>query len=468
MLKFQLTIVLLLSIRYGWSQPEIGLDPFAIGLLNPVDIKTAGDTRLFIVERDGIIVIADSSGQLYSRPFLDIHDRVKTTGNEQGLLGIVFHPEYQGNGYFYVNYTGAGDSTHISRFSVSSSDPDSAMAESEFRLLTIFQPYQNHNGGDLQFGPDGYLYIGLGDGGSAGDPGNRAQDLSQLLGKMLRIDVNTGNPYSIPPDNPFIMQPQAREEIWALGLRNPWRFSFDRGTKNLWIADVGQGSFEEINFQPESSAGGENYGWRCYEGFAPYNTTGCLPAQDYIEPVYAYQHDLSPCWSITGGYVYRGLKYPEFQNRYFFADYCKDSLWALSNNSGTWQVSLRAFFPGNNFSTFGENEKGELFIAGYETGTIYRIFDRGSSGISPDREKQIVTVSPNPFSGWLRITVSSGYSLKATIRIVDMYGKIVYITHSSETETLLNTEFLNPGIYSLCVEFTEKPERTKNFKVIKR
>ena len=325
-----LSLIMVLTCGYVQSQPQIGLESFATGLNNPVDIKSEGDSRLFIAEQDGFIVILDSNGVQKQVLFLDIHERVVRVGNEQGLLGFVFHPNYASNGYFYVNYTGAGDSTHISRFSVSPTDPDSAVPGSEFRILTVFQPYQNHNGGELQFGPDGFLYIGLGDGGSAGDPGNRAQDLTQLLGKILRIDVDGGNPYSIPPGNPFVQQPPARGEIWSYGLRNPWRFSFDRTSGDLWIADVGQGAFEEVDLQVSSSLGGENYGWRCYEGNSPYNTSGCPPLQDLVFPVYEYAHDATACWSVTGGYVYRGAKYPGLAGMYFFADYCKDSLWALS------------------------------------------------------------------------------------------------------------------------------------------
>ena len=199
--------------------------PFATGLNNPVCITNAGDSRLFVTDQTGFIQIIDTGGNIYPVPYLDIHERV-TYGGERGLLGLAFHPQYETNGYFYVNYTGEGDSTHISRFNVSSADADIADATSEFKLMTIYQPYSNHNGGDLCFGPDGYLYIGLGDGGSAGDPGNRSQNPMEYLGKMLRIDVDQGNPYAIPPSNPFYNSSSALGEIWALGLRNPWKFSF--------------------------------------------------------------------------------------------------------------------------------------------------------------------------------------------------------------------------------------------------
>jgi glucose/arabinose dehydrogenase len=450
------------------SQPAIGLEPFATGLANPSDIKNAGDSRLFVVEQEGYIVILDSTGLMNNRPFLDIRDRVNSAGTEQGLIGLAFHPGYSGNGFFYVNYTGPGDSTHISRFQVSAADPDSAEANTELNLLTIYQPYTNHNGGELQFGPDGYLYIGLGDGGSAGDPGNRAQDLSELLGKMLRIDINGGTPYAIPPDNPFVNQFPAREEIWALGLRNPWRFSFDRTAGDLWIADVGQGSFEEVDFQPASAAGGENYGWRCYEGFDNYDTAGCLPTADFTFPVYVYPHDASPCWSVTGGYVYRGTRYPGFQGRYFFAEYCKDSVWTLSGNSGTWSVSLRGYFPGNNFSTFGENYLGELFIAGHSSGNVYRVTDTGPSGLEGTTGQPAITVAPNPCSDRLRISRASGHSGSIIARISDLSGRVLLSCRLSETDHWIETGSLARGTYLLSLYDPKGKEAVRTCKIVKQ
>jgi len=343
---------------------------FASGLSNPVCITNAGDSRLFVVNQAGSIHIIDSNGNVSPQTYLDIQGRV-TYGGEQGLLGVAFHPQYLTNGYFYVNYIGDGDSTHISRFNVSAGDPDLADSLSEFKLLTIYQPFTNHNGGDLSFGPDGYLYIGLGDGGSGGDPGNRAQNPMEYLGKMLRIDVNQGNPYTIPPTNPFYNSPTTLGEIWALGLRNPWRFSFDRLTGDLWIADVGQNAVEEIDFQPAASTGGENYGWRCYEGNQPYNTSGCASASAYTFPVFTYPHG-DDC-SVTGGYVYRGNASFPFYGHYFYADYCSDRIWTLHYAAGNWVSDIFGQFPGNNFSTFGENAAGQLFVAGRSSGTIWRI-----------------------------------------------------------------------------------------------
>ncbi|MCI0577527.1 MAG: PQQ-dependent sugar dehydrogenase [Chloroflexi bacterium] len=366
--------------KLGATNPAVGLLPLATVAFSPVDIANSGltgDDRLFIVEQNGAIEIVESDGTVRATPFLSITGRV-IGGGEMGLLGLVFDPDYDNNGYFYVNYTHEDTSgdifTRISRFNVTA-DPNEADPDSEFILLTVEQPFTNHNGGDLSFGPDGYLYIGLGDGGSGGDPDDRAQDLTDLLGKMLRIDVSgvtsTTN-YIIPPDNPFVGVPLARGEIWALGLRNPWRFSFDRLTDDLYIADVGEETWEEVNFQPAASTGGENYGWRCYEGDAPFNTTGCLPPGNYDFPVHAYPHNTPGC-AITGGFVYRGSQFPTLQGYYLFADYCFGHIWGLDVNNG-WQVAQLGHFNELLLTSFGEDLNGELYLASTSNNTIYRIY----------------------------------------------------------------------------------------------
>ena len=282
-----LLLAFLFTSSFVSSQNSNKLVLYASGLRTPVCIANAGDSRLFVADQHGYVILLNSLALANAQPFLDIHDRV-VYGGERGLLGIAFHPQYRSNGYFFVNYTGAGDSTHISRFKVNADNPDIADPFSERKILTIPQPYANHNGGDLHFGGDGYLYIGLGDGGSGGDPGNRAQNKKTFLGKMLRIDVDKGNPYAIPPTNPFVGDPEVLPEIWATGLRNPWRFSFDRLTHDLWIGDVGQNKYEEIDFQPASSTGGENYGWKCYEGNEAYASINCAPDVLLTYPIYAY------------------------------------------------------------------------------------------------------------------------------------------------------------------------------------
>jgi glucose/arabinose dehydrogenase len=424
---------------------SLTLTPFASGFNDPVDISNAGDDRLFIVEQQGFIKIIDVQGNINPDPFLNIDDRVKS-GGEQGLLGLAFHPNYSENGFFYVNYTGVGDSTHISRFSVDPLNPDEADPESEMKLMTIYQPYQNHNGGELAFGPDGYLYIGMGDGGAGGDPGNRAQNPMEYLGKLLRIDVNGGLPYSIPESNPYYENPDTLGEIWAMGLRNPWRFSFDRVTGDLWIGDVGQNAIEEINYQPASSSGGENYGWRCYEGNNAFNTENCLSPGNYTFPVHQYDHSTTGSCSVSGGFVYRGSQHPNYQGMYFFADYCSDKIWALTNESGTWSAELMGQFQGNNFSTFGEDMNGRLYIAGHTSGVIYYLSQTGT-GFNDQIQNKKVNIYPNPFSG--KVTVETVYnsSTSGLIDIHDFTGEKVFSSDISADLTIFNLDFLPSGIY---------------------
>jgi glucose/arabinose dehydrogenase len=450
---FTITILLigfLCDISHSQSQPSLFLKNFSSGFNHPSCIVNAGDNRLFVTEQAGTIRIIDSNGVVKSHPFLDITNKVISTGTEQGLLGIVFHPQYSMTGYFYVNYIGAGDSTHISRFSVSSSNPDSAVVSSEHRILTIFQPYTNHNGGDLHFGSDGFLYIGLGDGGSEGDPGNRAQDLFQLLGKLLRIDVDGADPYAIPPGNPYYGNPGARGEIWASGLRNPWRFSFDRFTNDLWISDVGQALWEEINFQSSLSTGRENYGWRCYEGMVPYNTTGCQSSDYYVYPVFSYPHDAGdPCDAVTGGYVYRGIKYPSMTGKYYFADYCTDKIWALSDSSGSLIALPQGSFAGNNFSTFGEDSGGELYIAGRTSGIVYQLVDTTFSVVNNIYDNKKIGIQPNPTTGKVRITLAEGMKINSALELVDAQGRSVLSFIPDSNAIDLDIGFLEPGFYFL-------------------
>ncbi|MCB9135323.1 MAG: PQQ-dependent sugar dehydrogenase, partial [Anaerolineales bacterium] len=305
----------------GGGVPDISLELFATGLSEPVSLANAGDSRLFVVEQEGIIRIVGPDGTVVGTPFLDITDRVEYgVGSEQGLLGLAFDPNFASNGYFYVNYTyctisdcpdyGAETNlyTRISRFSVSA-DPNLANPASELVLISIQQPYGEHNGGDINFGPDGYLYIGMGDGGNADDPENHAQYGGDLLGKMLRIDVDggglppdcepTGN-YTVPANNPFVGMADTCNEIWQMGTRNPWRFSFDQLTGDLYIADVGENGWEEVNFQPAGDSGGQNWGWRCYQGTHPHISDGCGPDADYDFPFFEYEQTTLR-FSVIGG-----------------------------------------------------------------------------------------------------------------------------------------------------------------------
>jgi glucose/arabinose dehydrogenase len=330
----------------------------ASGLNRPVEIQPANDGsgRLFIIEKPGYIRVFEN-GQLLNAPFLDITDRVNASGNEMGLLGLAFHPDYEQNGFFYVNYTGAGGNTRISRFQASGNSADK---NSETVLLLIEQPYPNHNGGALAFGPDGYLYAGLGDGGSAGDPHKNGQNINSLLGKILRLDVNHGDPYSIPSDNPF------GNEVWAYGLRNPWRISFDRATGDLWIGDVGQDKWEEIDYLPAGSESGANFGWSIMEGNHAYDGE---PQSGMLLPAMEYSHAEGGC-SVTGGYVYRGT-IPEWNGVYIYGDYCSGKVWALIQVNGQWQSRIM-FETGVTITSFGQDESGEIYLAS-DDGSIYHL-----------------------------------------------------------------------------------------------
>ncbi|HLA43043.1 MAG TPA: PQQ-dependent sugar dehydrogenase [Aggregatilineales bacterium] len=337
--------------------------------LRPVYITHAGDDRLFIVEQPGRIRILQD-GAVLDTPFLDIQNLVNDSGNEEGLLSVAFDPDYATNGFFYVNYTSPARDTRIVRFQVSD-DVNIANPDSAEIILSIQQPFPNHNGGQLHFGRDGYLYIGMGDGGSGGDPQGHGQNLETLLGAILRIDVRQP-PYIVPPDIPFVNEASAQPEIWSYGFRNPWRFSFDRVTHDLWIADVGQNNYEEINFQPASSGGGENYGWNLFEGThdfqnAPDDHSG------FVFPVMEYSHD-NGC-SVSGGYVYRGTVLPELQGHYFYGDYCTGKIWTLVRSGDDWINSL---FLDSSFriSSFGEDANGELYLANFNDSGIYKLVAR--------------------------------------------------------------------------------------------
>jgi len=350
------------------AQPNITLHQVASGISNPVDIAHAGDDRLFLVSQNGSIRILEATGSLRSTPFLT---RTVTSGGERGLLGLAFDPDYSNNGYFYVYYS-LGSTSYISRYTVDPNDPDRANPNSEQVILTVAQPYSNHNGGDIAFGKDGYLYIGLGDGGSGGDPGNRSQNPQELLGKMLRIDVST-LPYTIPPTNPFVNDPTTLDEIWSIGLRNPWRWSFDRETGDIWIGDVGQGAREEIHYTPYDSVGGTNYGWRCYEGNLSYQLNGCQSSSNYEFPIHDYPRNLGK--SVTGGFVYRGERSPSLEGIYIFGDYQSGRLFGTqpdTANPGAW-ITNELLNTTRQWSTFGEDAQGEVYGADYNAGIIYRI-----------------------------------------------------------------------------------------------
>ena len=351
--------------------PKIIFTQVFTGLESPVSLASCNDDRIFIVEKEGVIRIGYPNGTVRDTPFLDIKDRVKS-GGERGLLGLAFPPNFKQSGLFYVNYTGEDEGqTVISRFRVSS-DSNFAIKQLEEVLLEVDQPFSNHNGGNIEFGNDGYLYIGMGDGGSGGDPFNNSQNKETLLGKMLRIDVDHIQGYTIPADNPFVNDDEYLPEIWAMGMRNPWRFKFDERNGDLWIADVGQGEWEEVDYEPAGSGGGKNYGWRCYEGYEPYNTAGCLGESNYTFPVAAFGHNEGHC-SITGGVV--DIKDPNSSlfGYYLSTDYCSGQFWGSKKNADNSFTTIELAKPNfANCVAFGYDLQKNMYVA-RDNGTIYRI-----------------------------------------------------------------------------------------------
>ena len=350
---------------------SIKLLPVLEGVFSrPLYLTHAADDRLFIVEQAGVIRIV-KDGQLLEEPFLDIRDRVASIQLEQGLLSVAFHPDYSTNGRFFVNYTDLSGTTQLSSFLVTPDNPDQADAKSEIILLSIDQPYPNHNGGQLQFGPDGYLYVGVGDGGSANDPLLNGQDPSTLLGTLLRLDVDHSDSiYAIPATNPFVDDDSRRNEIWAWGLRNPWRFSFDRLTGDLFIADVGQNLWEEIHFQDAMSQGGENYGWNILEGSHCFLAGEC-DTEGLELPIFEYNHQ-EGC-SVTGGYVYRGHEFLTLYGNYFLADFCSGKIWRIFQDpDGSWSAAP-LLDTDQVISSFGEDVNGELYLLDHVLGSLYQL-----------------------------------------------------------------------------------------------
>jgi glucose/arabinose dehydrogenase len=359
--------------------PTIRATRIANGFSAPLDLQSAaGDrARLFVVEQRGRIRVI-RNGSVVATPFLDLSSKVSATGSERGLLGLAFHPQFGTNGRFYVNYTDRSGHTHISEFRAPSPGNDTADPSTERELLFVAQPFENHNGGGLAFGTDGRLYIGLGDGGSGGDPFGNAQNPGVLLGKMLRVDVDSGTPYAVPADNPFTGRAGFRPEIWAIGLRNPWRFAFDRATGDLYIGDVGQSALEEVDIGLASRRGGENYGWNTMEGsrcFSPSN--GCA-ATGLTLPVTEYGR--SQGYSITGGVVYRGCRMPGYAGHYFYADYGSGMIRSFRLANGVaadtrdWSASGARLI--DHPSSFGVDADGEIYLVDYD-GEIYRLEPAG-------------------------------------------------------------------------------------------
>jgi glucose/arabinose dehydrogenase len=350
----------------------VGLQEVAAGLSFPVYLTSPpGDSRLFIAEKGGVIRIV-KDGSLLPTPFLDLSARV-STGAEQGLFGLAFDPGYATNGRVVVHYTDVSGNTTVSAYRVAEGNPDQADPSSETTLLTAEQPFVNHNGGQILFGPDGMLYIGLGDGGGQGDPNGRGQSLDDLLGDILRLDVSSGASYTVPPDNPFVGRSDARPEIWSYGLRNPWRFSFDPATGNLYIGDVGEGAWEEVDVvtAAQGTGRGANFGWSVTEGRHCYASASCDPAQ-FTLPLLEYSHR-EGC-SVTGGYVYRGAAIPALQGHYFYADYCQGWIrsFRVQDGQAVEPHQWPTLAPGGPVPSLGQDAAGELYVMSAE-GRVFRI-----------------------------------------------------------------------------------------------
>ena len=470
--KFPLLALILLSAfcRAQTQLPAIKFEEFADGFDQPIGIENAGDSRLFVVEKPGRIWIVDENGNKSAEPFLDISFEVRSIGSEQGLIGLVFDPDFSSNGNFYVNYTDLNSNLQISKFHSSGSSV--ADSTSEISILQIEHPFPNHNGGCMKFGPDGYLYIGVGDGGREGDPFNVAQNLTVPLGKILRIDVHNGNPYAIPSTNPFVDSATAVHEIWAYGLRNPWRFSFDKKLGNLWIGDVGQDSYEEVDMQKASSHGGQNYGWDCREGLHQFQAFDCPPGIKLTYPIAEYPHGSGEgegdC-TIIGGYVYRGTQFPKMKGKYIYNDYCSGNIRAIFREGNAWQNVIVGKEGAFEYVAFGQRNDGELFSADIEDGEITHVVD--TSGLSPKladvfTENLIaMSVYPNPNHGQFTVEYSASINGTAQVEITNVLGqRMISDTRSIASGTnswSISSDHILPGTYFLVVHTDEGTARTK-------
>lgn len=444
-MRILMTFAAVLFSAAVFAQPALELTTIlpSGSFATPVDIKAPkdGTYRLFVVEKRGTIRMVDLATETIAPGFfLNIQNKVVNSG-ERGFLGLAFHPDFATNGQFFINYSSNGSvpgasngDNVISRITLASPDATTADPTTEEVLLILDQPYSNHNGGNLEFGPDGYLYIGTGDGGSGGDPDDYGQNPQSLLGKMLRIDVNTSSAllnYGIPPDNPFVNDAGTRDEIWAIGLRNPWRYSFDRETGDLWIGDVGQNAREEINFEAAGSTGGLNYGWDCREGLISFSNSSaaCNSTTTYLDPVADFPHSGSAsAFSITGGYVYRGGAWPDLQGTYICADYVTNIFFTIkADGTGGWDVMNDNSLGVDRITSFGESDLGELYFV-ESNGRLRQV-----GGGAPSATRSYfgeanfqVTVSPNPAQRQLRIDLgelSGDDTMK--MRLVDVSGRTV-------------------------------------------
>ena len=441
-------LLLLLPFSIATSQVNIEVAFPNLSFTRPVDLQHSpdGSDRLFVVRQQGYIYVFENDPEVTQTTlFLDIHSRVNY-GGEKGLLGLAFHPDYENNGYFFVNYTASGPlRTVVSRFQVTADDPDVGDDLSEQIIIEINQPFTNHNGGQIVFGPDGYLYIGMGDGGAGGDPYGHGQNLNTLLATMLRIDVDNpdiGLNYGIPDDNPFVGTGY-KEEIYAYGLRNPWRFSFDPVTEICWIADVGQNLYEEIDLL---EAGG-NYGWNIMEGFHCYNPPFGCDTTGLIKPVFEYNHSWGE--SITGGFVYRGTSVPDIYGKYIFADFEYGDVWSLEyDGENPPEVSTLGDLGPYSVTSFGVDQQDELYICSFD-GAIYKFVQTNSAGehsnLIPNKFS-LYQNYPNPFNPITTVSYDLPEDSFVNITIYDILGMKV--------KTVVNTT-QNAGYKSVIWDATD-------------
>lgn len=476
-----LAVFLALLACFGCASPQpiqmVNAFP-NLSFTTPLYLTHSGDgtNRIFVVQQNGIIcVFPNDSLASSSKTFLDIGNKLSSSSGEEGLLGLAFHPQYAANGYFYVNYTAPNPlHTVISRFRVSASDPDVADPSSEYKILEYNQPYSNHNGGMLAFGADGYLYIGVGDGGSGGDPQNNAQNLSVLLGKILRIDVNDTTPtthYRIPADNPWAGNSSGYQEIWAYGLRNPWRFSFDPPTGQLWAGDVGQNAREEVDLIEK----GKNYGWRIMEGTYCYNLPSGCDQTGLTLPVKDYGRTLGNC--VTGGYVYRGSRRPELQGAYIYGDFGSGNIFMFRYNGSTLIADSILLQTPYNISSFGTDQNGELYVVSYSTGTILRFDQTAISSAGSDRSLVpgdffLDRSFPNPFNPTTNVRYGVPVGASVVFRLYDVLGRQVKMLAEGDLspgihDIVVSSEGLSSGIFLLRMEGSS-PDGSQHFTAVER
>lgn len=468
----------LLLFSFLCRAQELVLEPI-IGLQfdQPVELSATeiqGDDRLFVVEKKGVINIVENissdNPEKLSEPFLDLSSKVNSA-SEGGLLGLAFSPEYATKGYFFVHYTfndlnsGNKFSSRISRFNVSEDDPSKAELSSEIPVLTVVQNEQNHNGGDIVFGPDNMLYVAFGDGGGSSDIYMNGQNPQSFLGKILRIDVKS-LPYNIPIGNPYQNDDNVFDEIWSVGLRNPWRISFDRETGDLWIADVGQDQFEEVNHEKAGSPGAINYGWNCYEGSIIFDPIACVYPIVNTEPIFSYSHNLGPR-SVTGGYVYRGSRHPDLYGKYVFTDYVNSKLWWIisgieSETYDAEDIVIESDDVPSSVTTFGEGNDGELYFATFEDGRLWRLMTTVIAGLENDQEQSRLSIYPNPFQN--HFNVEMDISQEVDFRIQDSYGRIVESGQLTKSNSIDLREH-PAGVYFMTVRTNSSSEVLRLLKV---